>query len=262
MTKLQWGQAGEKEIERGLDRGVLYTDAGAVPWNGLISVEEEFSTDVSEPVYIDGEKYGDTHSFTDFAATLAAMTYPDEFLQFDGWEALGEGLSVDGQPRKVFALSYRVVVGDDLDQDAGHRVHILYNLTASPSTTTFETLSDQNAPAEMAWNLSAVPEHVEGYRPTAHAIIDTRYLDAEVWEVLEEELYGTDGFDANLPPLEELTEYAVDWHLIVITDNGDGTWTARGPSELISMLDVETFQITGVDGFYINPDKYEISTTA
>ena len=61
MTALVWDQVGERLYETGVDRGVLYLPGGsAVPWNGLISINEMVSREV-KPYYIDGIKFLDHH---------------------------------------------------------------------------------------------------------------------------------------------------------------------------------------------------------
>lgn len=44
MPRVVWNDVGKKRYEAGVDRGVLYLpDGSGVPWNGLISVEEDLS---------------------------------------------------------------------------------------------------------------------------------------------------------------------------------------------------------------------------
>jgi hypothetical protein len=194
MTKLLWDQMGERLFETGLDHGVLYlpNDAG-VAWNGLVSVEEDLGDDTSTASYIDGIKYLDYPSFGDFAATLTAYTYPDEFLAFEGVTALSDGLYVDGQTSNRFGLSYRTLIGNDVAGDAfGYKIHLIYNLTATPQPVDYETLNDSPNPVEFTWSITAVPTKVPGFRPTAHLIFDSRYLDPTILAALETILYGDD----------------------------------------------------------------------
>ena len=41
MTELIWGETKDRIIETGIDRGVLYIDGFAYPWNGLVSIKED-----------------------------------------------------------------------------------------------------------------------------------------------------------------------------------------------------------------------------
>lgn len=197
MAKLTWDQAGERLYEIGLDRGVLYfdDDNNGVAWNGLVSIDEDTSDSDSSPVYFDGMKVNDNPSFGDYSATLTAFTYPDEFLEFEGIVSLGGGLYVDGQVAKQFGLSYRTLIGNDIEgSKLGYKVHLVYNLTAIPDPTTFETLSDSLSASNLSWKISAVPEPATGHRATAHVILDSRLLPPDLLETIEGILYGTEGF--------------------------------------------------------------------
>jgi len=195
MTKLVWDKAGQRLYEIGIDRGVLYlSDNTGVAWNGLTSIDEDTGDDKSEPVYFDGMKFMDNQSYGDYAATLKAFTYPDAFLEYEGVGDLGGGLYVGDQQPKLFGLAYRTLVGNDIEgSDFGYKVHLVYNITAVPDAKAFETLSNGSAPTEFSWQLTTIPEKVDGYRPTAHVILDSRYLPADILAVIESILYGTDG---------------------------------------------------------------------
>src|SRR5580765_2617317 len=141
MSVLIWDTAGSKVYETGLDKGVLYlSDGSAVPWNGLTSIVEKFDKE-SESVYYDGMKITDLVYLGDFAATLKAITYPDQFIELDGYGFLRQGMYVGNQLPKTFSLSYRTRIGNDVDGDvAGYKIHILYNLTAIPTDRTYNTV--------------------------------------------------------------------------------------------------------------------------
>jgi hypothetical protein len=263
MTKLVWDQVGQREFEAGVDRGVLYLDdRSGVAWNGLTSVEEDFSGDETEPIHFEGEKVSELQTSGDFAGTLTALTYPDEFVEFDGSSSIEPGLIIDNQPAKFFHLCYRSLIGNDLEgTDHGYKIHILYNLIAEPSNTNRQTIGAEVTPLEFEWGLTSIPEIIPGYKPTAHAVIDSRNLNPEILEELEEILYGTETDEPYLPSLAELTQYIEEWGLIIIEDNGDGTWTARGPDELITMLDSTTFQITEANAEVFSGGAYTIQSS-
>lgn len=195
MAKLVWDKVGQRLYEAGLDRGVLYKeDSSGVAWNGLTSIDENLDNITSDPKYFDGVKYLDEPAVGDYSATLTAFTYPDEFLEYEGVESLGDGLFVGDQRPKQFGLTYRTRVGNDIEgTDHGYKIHILYNLTAVPSPSAFETIGDVVTPRDFSWELNAVPELVPGFRPTAHFILDSRFLPGDILEVIEDILYGTEG---------------------------------------------------------------------
>lgn len=214
MTKLLWDQVGERFYEAGIDRGVLYlADGSGVAWSGLTSVEEDFGGDSTSPSYFDGVKTRDTPSIGDYSATLSALTYPPEFLEYEGSGALGNGLFVDDQPAKMFGLSYRTLVGNDVDgQDHGYKIHILYNLTATPEAVSNNTLNDSPTPTPFGWKISSIPASAPGYRPTAHVIVDSRHLSKNRLFGLEDILYGTTVENPRLPKLSELIGMMQFWN--------------------------------------------------
>lgn len=213
MSKLLWDQVGDRFYEAGIDRGVLYlADGSGVAWSGLTSVEEDFGGDTTSSTFFDGVKTRDTPSIGNYTATLSAITYPDEFLEYEGTGSLGNGLFVDDQPAKMFGLSYRTLIGNDIDgNDYGYKIHILYNLTATPESISNDTKSDSPNPNIFSWRLSSVPKEAPGYRPTAHVILDTRQLPSDMVQGLENILYGASGGDARLPTIAEFLDLVTVW---------------------------------------------------
>ena len=77
-----------------------------------------------------------------FTGTMKALTYPDEFLPYEGILQDQQGFYVTHQPMGRFGLSYQTKIGNDLDPEAGYKIHVLYNLTAVPLQRTFETVAE------------------------------------------------------------------------------------------------------------------------
>lgn len=264
MTRLSWDGAGDKLFETGLDRGVLYLNDGTgVAWNGLTSFNEGDVIAVESYVY-DGLKTGNVSVPNGFVGTLSAYTYPDEFLSYFGVSINDAipGLQIPNQlGRKSFGLSYRTLVGDDVEGiDLGYKIHILYNLVAVADGVEYETLSDDTDPVEFSWSVLSTPEQLDGYKPTGHVIVDSRYLSALRLAHLEDILYGTETSGPRLPSLSTLFDSVTDTYLVTITDNGDGSWTAEGPDDLVVMTDETTFSITSTGASVIDPDTYEITS--
>lgn len=226
MTVLEWNQIGDRVYETGIDRGVLYLNDGrAVPWNGLTSVREQSTGEVTS-VYYDGVKINDLLSIGGFEGSLRAITYPDEFLEVEGYAQMRSGAFLGNQPGKVFNLSYRNLIGNDVDaENHGYKIHILYNVTAVPSNREYRTISGDQDLTDFEWDISAVPQEVAGFRPTAHVILDSRTVDPWLLSELEAMLYGTSTSEPELLDIQELATYMDDWRPFVITDNGDGTVT-------------------------------------
>jgi hypothetical protein len=218
MTRLIWDQIGDRIYETGIDHGVLYIPDDLPPtptvrvlhyntgfaWNGLISIDEDFADDATDPLYYDGVKYLDSYNIGDFSAQLSAYTYPDEFLACEGVVPLGRGLFADGQASTLFGLSYRTLVGHDLEETGhGYQIHLLYNLSAVPSSVDYQNGSDSVDPIPFDWEISSVPENAGAHRSTAHVILDSRYLASDILAALEDIIYGRDGaaiIDGGHPP--------------------------------------------------------------
>ncbi len=258
MSTVIWDQPGERKYQSGVDHGVLYlADGSGVVWDGLISVTEILSGG-SEPVYLDGIKYLDTEIINDFSATVSAFTYPEEFEPYIGIAEMETGFFIYDQNLKPFGMSYRTKIGSDQDPDLGYKLHILYNLVAVDTGRTFVSRSEQIEPTIFGWTLHATPEQVEGFRATAHIVIDSTEIEDYILSGIEDILYGSDEYSPRLPSIGEFLGLA---GIITITDNGDGTWTANGPDILLEMLDPTTFHIHQANAEFLDEDTYTLSTT-
>ena len=107
--KITWDKSGERYYETGVKRGVLYVmDKGAygngVAWNGLTAVTESPSVAEASPMYADDIKYLNLYSAEEFAATVEAYTYPDEFAECDGSAEIAPGVTIGQQKRKTFGF--------------------------------------------------------------------------------------------------------------------------------------------------------------
>ncbi len=209
MTRIAWDQVGERRYETGLDRGVLYlADNSGVPWNGLTSVDEPLDDVAVSSYYIDGLKYLDKRSVSDFSASVKALTYPDEFEQFDGYAEYSDGLWVSDQPvSEMFGLSYRTKIGNDEDGiDHGYKIHICYNLTSKPDDKSYVSIANAMTPTLFSWTVTGVPVLVSGVRPTAHFIADSTKIPDYSLAALEDSLYGTDSTTPVLLSPDELVD--------------------------------------------------------
>lgn len=210
MPKLVWDVTGEKLYETGVDHGVLYVqEAGAYPvgvaWNGLTAVTESPSGAEPTPLYADNIKYLNLMSTEEFAATIEAYTYPDEFAECDGSAELVKGVSIGQQKRKTFGMCYRTVVGNDTESNAhGYKLHIIYGALAAPSEKAYATINDSPEAITFSWEISTTPVAVTGHEPTASIVIDSTKVDADKLAALEAVLYGSDDVEARLPLPDEI----------------------------------------------------------
>lgn len=258
MSALTWDQVGEREFEAGVDRGVLYLhDGRVVPWNGITGIEEAVNRE-SKSFYQDGIKYLDFQVLGEYAATLKAFTYPDEFDEIMGTATDGRGLYIHDQRPKTFSLAYRTKIGNDVDGvDHGYRLHLLYNLRATPSNVAYSSLTSSVDPVEFAWALTSTPQALTGYRPTAHLSVKSTDLDPGYLAFVESLLYGTEVSDPYLPSMAEMFDLIAN--RITIVDNGDGSWTASGSDRVVELLNADTFQLSGVQATFQDADTYEIT---
>ena len=212
MAKLIWDQIGERLYETGVDHGVLYVQEGAaypkgVAWNGLTAVTESPSGAEATALYADNVKYLNLMSAEEFGATIEAYMYPDEFAACNGEASLAAGVSIGQQKRKQFGLSYRTLIGNDVDStDYGYKLHIIYGALASVSEKAYATVNDSPEAITFSWEISTTPVAVEGHKPTATVTIDSTKVDAEKLAALEAILYGTESEEARLPLPDEIVE--------------------------------------------------------
>lgn len=219
MSKLVWDKTGERLFETGVSKGVLYPiQAGGLytkgyAWNGLSAVTESPSGAEATPIYADNIKYLNLLSTEEFAATIEAYTYPDEFAECDGSASLADGVTIGQQARKMFGLCYRTEIGNDVDgNDHGYKLHLIYGAMAAPSEKAYATINDSPEAISFSWEVSTTPVNVSGFKPTASITIDSTKADPAKLAALEEILYGkdptsepsADGVEPRLPLPDEI----------------------------------------------------------
>lgn len=213
MTALVWDQPGDRRYEAGIDHGVLYIPGGAaVPWNGLISVNEARSREVKS-FFMDGFRYFDYSIPGAYAAKLQAFTYPDELEDLVGNREIWPGVNVSDQRAKRFHLSYQTRIGNDLEnEDYGFHLHLVYNVTAMESDVTFNTIGEAFSGVNFEWNLSGVPNvagsEIFSFGPSSHFSIHSRRLGFTRVGNLLNHLYGTDTTAPAMPDLSTLASIA------------------------------------------------------
>ena len=206
MAKLTWDETGKRLYETGVRMGVLYPQNASglypkgVAWNGLTAVTESPSGAEATALYADDIKYLSLLSTEEFGATVEAYTYPDEFAECDGSAELAPGVVIGQQKRKAFGMSYRTVVGNDVDgNDYGYKLHLIYGAMAAPSEKGYATINDSPEAITFSWEISTTPVSVDGFKPTASITIDSTKVEAEKLAALEKILYGDAETDARLP---------------------------------------------------------------
>lgn len=207
---LVWDKSGERFYETGVSQGVLYIPSEGVyskgvAWNGLISVTESPSGAEPTPLYADDIKYLNLVSAEEFGATIEAYTYPDEFAACDGSAELVQGVTVGQQVRKPFGLSYKTVLGNDVDGNSkGYKIHLIYGAMAAPSEKAYSTINDSPEAITFSWELTTTPVNVQGMKPTASIVIDSTKADPTKLEAFEKIIYGSSEAAARLPLPDEV----------------------------------------------------------
>jgi hypothetical protein len=205
MAELTWDAPEDRFFETGVDHGVLYLpNAGGVydtgfAWNGLTTVTEAPTGAESNKTYADNIVYGNLLSVEEFAGTIEAYTYPDEFAPCNGEAVPQPGVTVGQQPRQAFGISYRTKKGNALNSELGYKIHLAYGCLASPSEKAYSTVNESPEMMALSWEFTTTPVAVTGLKPTALLVIDSTTVDADALAELEEFLYGTVGSDPSLP---------------------------------------------------------------
>lgn len=211
MAKLQWDKIGDRVYETGVSQAVLYKPdksgvySGGIPWNGLISVSENPTGAESNPLYADDIKYLDLRSAEEFAASIEAYTFPNEFAECDGSVEIAPGVVAGQQTRKLFGLSYKTKIGNDVDSnDHGYKLHLVYGATAAPTEKSYQSVNDSPEAITFSWELTTTAIDIPGHKPSASLEINSLTIDAEKLAAIEALLYGGEVESAQLPSPTEI----------------------------------------------------------
>jgi len=282
VPRLIWDKVGDRRFETGVDRGVLYTTDGVgVAWNGLTSVRESTPGGEARAFYLDGLKYLNIAGGQDFAGTIEAYTYPDEFSIHDGTVILDSGLIATQQRRRPFAFSYRTRIGNDVDgPDKGYKIHIVYNALAAPSEASYSSIGSSSEPSTFSWEFTTTPKRPKSetpLAPLAHIVIDSTKTNPSVLRYIEEQLYGSTRQQPHLVLMDDLFRFFENpqFVLSIFADrvNGlsplvletDGTGDLIGDNEigLYQALSESRLVKSGIAGLYrltpLNPSFTEVA---
>lgn len=211
MAKLVWDKTGERKYETGVKNVVLYPQDsnGEYPngyaWNGVTNITEKPTGAEATPLYADDIKYLNLISNEDLEASIEAYMYPDEFAECDGSAEMADGVTISQQKRKAFGLSYRTVLGNDIDNnDYGYKIHLIYGCVAAPTELAYNSINDSPEANTMSWELKTTPVAVDGFKPTARITIDSTKVKSENLKALEDILYGSESAEAKLPLPNEI----------------------------------------------------------
>lgn len=197
MAALTWDELPDRIYQTGVDKVVLYDKEtlNGVAWNGVTGVTEN-ARYTSENIYYSGEKRHDVIKNLDYSATLSAFSYPEEVLTHTGCIKLANGVYLADQRPKLFNLSYRTLIGDTQTDTLGYKLHMIYNVMATPNNTSTETDADGIAPVVFNWDISTTSSDLDAFNNSASIIVDTRAIDPLFLDSLYVKLYGDENNDA------------------------------------------------------------------
>lgn len=210
MPRLIWDAIGEKFYEMGTKMGVLYpmnnegTYEKGVAWNGLTAVTESPSGAEETKLYADDIKYASLRSAEDYGFTIEAYTYPPEWEPCDGSAQVATGVTIGQQKRKAFGFSWVTTVGNDVTDEAGQKIHVVWNSTASPSEKSYATINDNPDAITFSWECSSSPVNVTDHRPTSHLEINCAKLKEKTVKAIQDKLWGGESTEPTLPTPDEL----------------------------------------------------------
>ena len=96
------------------------------------------------------------------------------------------------------------MIGNDLSNELGYKIHLVYNALAAPSDRTNATIKDSPDPNTMSWGITTNPPELAGIRPTSHFVVDSTKTNPAVLVILENHIYGTESTAPTLPSPAEL----------------------------------------------------------
>lgn len=222
-------------ISTGLDRGVVYFRSyPPAAWSGLSKVEEKGETE-SYVSYFDGQMFVQQRSADPFAGSIEAYSYPENLDNHD-----------------IFDLTYRVTL------ETGYEIHLVYNVTAVLQQVYRPSVNSSADLDPFGWDFSTIPVEFNLIRAASHFVINSNYADSRALGTIESMLYGTTTSDPVMPEISEILGIFDPYCVFVVTDNGDGTWTATGPDSWFNSVDATTVEITTQSVDYVDDERYII----
>lgn len=251
MAELKWDSTGQRRYETGTDRGVLYIPnalgvyTNGVAWNGLTAVQEQPSGAESNKQYADNRVYLNLISNEEFGATVEAFTYPDEFAPFDGQAVPTPGVTVSQQSRRAFGLSYRTLIGNDVEgSDHGYKIHLVYGCQASPSERAYATVNESPEALTLSWEISTTPVSAgPNLKPTAKLTIDSTQVAPAALAAFEEILYGSATTQPSLPDPETVIAF-FEGNVVTVTPTAP---TYASPVLTIPAVTGVVYSVNGVE---------------
>lgn len=216
ISRLIFDEIGKRLYETGVERVVIYRlSAGryrsGTVWNGVTAITGSGDGGESTGLYADDVKYLSLISAENWKGSIEAYNYPDVFSECLGQDEIATGVRVGQQSRRHFGLCFTTKEGNDMKGDEfGYKIHLVYDVVASPSDKSYQTQSDSPEPVSMSWDISAGNTATEGSKPTAEVVLDYKRMakagKANVIREIENMLFGTENTAAYMPSLSEMID--------------------------------------------------------
>lgn len=211
FAPLVWDETGKKLFETGVSNVALYPQdttgvyGAGVAWNGVTNISESPSGAEATTLWANNGKYLNLYSVEEYASSIEAYTYPDEFAECDGSAEIAKGVSIGQQTRKSFGLAYKTLIGSDTDgNDHGYKLHLVYGCKAAPSERSHATVNDSPEALSFSWEISTTPVSVKDHKPTASVEIDSTKVESAKLAAFEKILFGSTEAAARLPLPDEV----------------------------------------------------------
>lgn len=258
MARLVFDKIGERFYETGVDRCVLYLQSSdgsyplGVAWNGITEIQQNPSGAESNKQYADNIDYLNLISKETFGGSIASFTQPDEWAQCDGSVEPVAGIRMGQQTRKSFGLSYRTLIGNDVDgTDFGYKIHLIWNAKATPSERSYTTMNDSPEALNPSWTIDTTPVAVPGYKPTSHLEIDSTKVDATKLAAFEDIILGSENSDPRLPSPEEVINFFKDSPVPPTPPTPEPTYEPVTPVGTENPHEEGWYERSGEEGSYV-----------
>lgn len=208
--RLSWDGIGVRLFRAGIDRGVLYPlhEDGygtGIAWNGLTGIDDGNTGHDKVFLYTNDRRSAVLFTPYDHGGTIKCFTYPDEFESCIGNDQIVPGLYASAQEQTPFGLCYRIRIGNDTQSiNYAYEIHIVYGAYVSEAKTNVSTIGSEAKAQEMAFGYESVVEEALNNEPTAHMIINSRFVSEEGLRTIENILYGDDSNEPRLLLPDEL----------------------------------------------------------
>lgn len=249
--RVTWDAIGRHH--HGLDRGIIYHGTSVIPWSGLRSVSVKPRDAAQDILYDDGVPRGVNIRRGSNTVALTAITYPPILDDICGYSSFGPGFRLTAQKMSSFSLSFRTFKAN------GHyQIHFLFNLVAVPDARAVSTDGDTIDVNDFSWVFGSTLSEIPDAYPFAKMTIDSEYTPEESLDAIDTMVYGSDTADPQVVTPTSIFEVVVETLPLIIVDNGDGTWTATGDEDYITMNSPSLFTLNGVVGKILDQETYSL----